>query len=127
MRSDSWCAPVEGDRSNGNGESHHCPRGGSEDAARFGGLVSRRIRNSTFRDSDNMATTKSRLEKIENSLTPKQAILAWVHEAHKFTTLDDYGAWLAKHPEQRPPLNRLTACIFRRFMNPRAQSLAVAA
>ncbi len=54
-----------------------------------------------------MATIKSRLDKIENSLTPKQAVVAWMEEAHKFATPDDYVDWLAKHPGEQLPLNRL--------------------
>lgn|GEM_PF-3944211 len=49
-------------------------------------------------------TVKSRLDEIENSLNPKQSMIAWMEEAHKFATLDEYGAWAAKH---YPPLNRL--------------------
>ncbi len=55
-----------------------------------------------------MATTRSRLEKIENSLTAKQAIILWMGEAHKFGTLYEYVTWVANHPEERPPLNRLS-------------------
>lgn len=56
-----------------------------------------------------MATSKGRLDKIAESLTPKQAVIAWMEEAHsKFATKEEYLAWLGKHPEEPLPLERLT-------------------
>ncbi|MGO9604169.1 MAG: hypothetical protein ACLQAT_12350 [Candidatus Binataceae bacterium] len=41
-----------------------------------------------------MATIDSRLDQIENALTPKQAVIAWLEQAHKFDSFEDYYDWL---------------------------------
>lgn len=54
-----------------------------------------------------MATIKRRLDNIDRSLTPTQAILAWITEAHRFSSLSEYGSWLAEQPNDPQPLHRL--------------------
>ncbi|MCZ7662722.1 MAG: hypothetical protein M5U22_07205 [Thermoleophilia bacterium] len=51
-----------------------------------------------------MSGKKRRLEKIEASLTPQQAVLLWMEEAHKFGSLMDYARWLVEQPEECYPL-----------------------
>ena len=49
-----------------------------------------------------MATIENRINKIEKSLTPKQAIVAWMEEAHRFNSLSEYAVWSAGRPEEEP-------------------------
>jgi hypothetical protein len=56
-----------------------------------------------------MATIENRINKIEKSLTPKQAIVGWMEEAHRFNSLSEYAVWSAGRPEEEPTdLKRLT-------------------
>jgi hypothetical protein len=56
-----------------------------------------------------MATTENRIDKIEKSLTPRQAIVVWMKEAHQFNSLSEYAVWSAGRPEEEPTdLKRLT-------------------
>ena len=54
-----------------------------------------------------MATIKRRLDNIDRSLTPRQAVLAWITEAHRFNSLKEYGVWLVGQPDDVQPLHRL--------------------
>jgi hypothetical protein len=47
------------------------------------------------------------LEKIEVSLTPKQAILLWLEEAHRYDTMEQYARSLKPGPESAWPLAEL--------------------
>ncbi len=47
--------------------------------------------------------SNQRLHKIETSLTPQQAILLWIKEAHSHPTLESYAKWLSENPETRSP------------------------
>ncbi len=42
-----------------------------------------------------------RLYKIETELTPQQAILLWIKEAHSHGTLENYVKWLSEKPDVR--------------------------
>lgn len=54
-------------------------------------------------------STKRRVQKLETGLTPKQAILLWLQDAHTFNTIEDYVRHLKTQPDSEAPLNRLTA------------------
>jgi hypothetical protein len=54
-----------------------------------------------------MTTIKRRLDNIDKSLTPRQALLAWIAEAHRFSSLSEYAVWLAEQPNDFQPLRRL--------------------
>jgi hypothetical protein len=51
-----------------------------------------------------MTTSKRRLDKIEVSLTPKQAILLWMEEAHQYDAMEQYVQSLKPGPESAWPL-----------------------
>ena len=44
-----------------------------------------------------MTATKQRIDRIEGSLTPKQAFLLWMGEAHAHGSLVEYGRALKGH------------------------------
>lgn len=52
-------------------------------------------------------TVARRLVAIENSLTPTQLVLRWLHEAHAFGDLESYVRWLLDQPTAAYPLDRL--------------------
>ncbi|HZA23894.1 MAG TPA: hypothetical protein VFA32_15050, partial [Dehalococcoidia bacterium] len=54
-----------------------------------------------------MTSSKRRLDKLEISLTPKQAILLWMEEAHKYDTMEQYARSLKPGPESAWPLATL--------------------
>jgi len=54
-----------------------------------------------------MSQGEQRLDRVESSLTPKQAVILWMQEAHQFPSLDDYVKSLAGKPESAFPLWRL--------------------
>ena len=56
-----------------------------------------------------MTTAKRRVEKLESGLTPKQAILMWLQEAHAFNTIEEYVRHLKIQPDSAAPLYRLTS------------------
>ena len=56
-----------------------------------------------------MKLEKRRIEKLETGLTPKQAILLWLQEAHAFNTIEEYVRHLKTQPDSAAPLNKLTA------------------
>ena len=56
-----------------------------------------------------MTTAKRRIEKLETGLTPKQAILLWLQEAHAFNGIEEYVHHLRSQPDSAAPLYRLTS------------------
>ncbi len=48
-----------------------------------------------------------RLHKLEMSLTPRQAVILWMTEAHQFPSLYDYMLSLRNKPKNATPLYRL--------------------
>ena len=51
------------------------------------------------------ATRVSALE--EKNLTPREAVILWMREAHQFHSLLDYGLWLIEQPDDVYPLVRM--------------------
>jgi hypothetical protein len=51
-----------------------------------------------------MTSSKRRLDKLEVSLTPKQAILLWMEEAHRHDTMEQYARSLKPGPDSAWPL-----------------------
>ena len=51
-----------------------------------------------------------RIKKLETEgcLTPKQAILLWLQEAHAFNTIEEYVQHLKTQPDSAAPISRLT-------------------
>jgi hypothetical protein len=54
-----------------------------------------------------LKSSTRRLGKLETSLTPKQAFLLWLQEAHQYRCLEDYINVLRQGPESAWPLARL--------------------
>jgi hypothetical protein len=54
-----------------------------------------------------MSAAGKRLLKVETALTPRQAIVLWLQEAHAFPVITDYARWLHTQPETAYPLERL--------------------
>lgn len=54
-----------------------------------------------------MKGNQVRLAKLEGALTPKQAFLLWMEEAHQFQTMVDYALSIKGGPESSWPLVRL--------------------
>ncbi len=54
-----------------------------------------------------MSSGKRRVEKLESGLTPKEAFLLWMQEAHNFETLCKYVAHVKTQPEDCAPIPRL--------------------
>ncbi len=54
-----------------------------------------------------MGSRNSRLDKLESHLTPKQAMLLWMSEAHQFGTLEEYAHHMKTQPDDAWPLRRL--------------------
>ena len=55
-----------------------------------------------------MSTAKRRVEKLERGLTPKQAILLWLQEAHAFNSIEEYVHQLKGQPDSAAPIGKLT-------------------
>jgi len=51
-----------------------------------------------------MGTTEKRIDKIAKSLTPKQALIVWMEEAHKSESLNEYAIRAMERPEDFPHL-----------------------
>ena len=47
-----------------------------------------------------MPSRDSRLDKLESQLTPKQAMLLWMAEAHQFQTLEEYAAHMKTQSDE---------------------------
>lgn len=55
-------------------------------------------------------SNKKRLETIENhNLTPREAVVLWMHEAHQFGSFQGYVRWLLDQPDDAYPLIRMPA------------------
>ncbi len=52
-------------------------------------------------------TTAQRLAKIEDHLTPSEAVVSWTREAYKHKSLTAYVTFLRSHPEEPWPLEKL--------------------
>ena len=50
-----------------------------------------------------------RVEKLETGLTPKQAIMMWLQEAHAFKNIEEYVRHLKNQPDSAAPLYKLAA------------------
>src|SRR5450756_390914 len=48
-----------------------------------------------------------RVGNVEDNLTPREAVICWIREAHEFDSLLDYGRWLLEQPEEAYPLIRM--------------------
>ena len=48
--------------------------------------------------------SKRRIDKLEGSLSPKEAVKRWLTEAHVFGSLPTYSRWLIEQPESSYPL-----------------------
>jgi hypothetical protein len=48
-----------------------------------------------------------RVGDVEDNLTPKEAVICWMREAHQFDSLLTYGRWLLEQPEEAYPLIRM--------------------
>jgi len=57
--------------------------------------------------------SNQRLLKIETALTPQQAILLWIKEAHSHPTMENYAKWLSENPETRSPFRFGEKCVIR--------------
>ena len=54
-----------------------------------------------------MSSGNRRLDKLESNLTPKQAAVLWMAEAHQFQTLEEYAAHMKTQLDDAWPLRRL--------------------
>jgi hypothetical protein len=52
-------------------------------------------------------STATRLAKLEGTLSPKEATLAWLAEAHQFPTLAAHVGWLVTQPPEAAPFWRV--------------------
>ncbi len=48
-----------------------------------------------------------RVGDVEDNFTPKEAVICWMREAHRFDSLLTYGRWLLDQPEDAYPLIRM--------------------
>ena len=55
----------------------------------------------------------SRLDELEENLSPKELVTVWMEEAHSHGDLLSYGTWLLTQPDDAYPLIRLPALIYR--------------
>ena len=55
-----------------------------------------------------MSSGKRRVEKLETNLTPKQAIVMWFQEAHRFNGVEDYVRHLKDQPDSAAPIGKPT-------------------
>lgn len=54
-------------------------------------------------------STNRRVEKLETGLTPRQAILLWLQEAHAFNGIVEYSQHLKTQPDSAWPIPKLTS------------------
>ena len=52
-------------------------------------------------------SAERRLARLEGTLTPRVATLLWLTEAHSFSSLPAYVAWLVDQPASAAPLYRV--------------------
>ena len=50
-----------------------------------------------------MSNAKRRLDQLESGLTPKQAMLLWLQEAHAFRGIEEYVRHLKTQPDNAAP------------------------
>lgn len=65
---------------------------------------------------------KGRVEKLESGLTPKQAILMWLQEAHAFNGIEEYVRHLKTQPDSAAPLHKLSNQVRRGETNPEGKT-----
>ena len=58
-------------------------------------------------DTDIVRSISKRLDGVRSSLTPKQAVLLWMEEAHQFDSMEEYVVSLLDEPDSAYPLYRL--------------------
>jgi hypothetical protein len=46
-----------------------------------------------------------RLAKLEGALRPREAVLAWLADAKRYATINEYGRWIAEVPLEAAPLS----------------------
>jgi hypothetical protein len=72
-------------------------------------------------------THSSRLDAVEESLTPKQVIFEWFEEVRNFESFGEYSAWVAERFETDqpidPPSMRIEAFIRKRFKGANSEEL----
>ena len=61
------------------------------------------------RSSPRLRRREPAQQKLESGLTPKQAILLWLQEAHAFRGIEEYVRHLKTQPDNAAPLYKLTA------------------
>jgi len=54
-------------------------------------------------------TLDRRLDNLEESLTPREAIICWLREVHEFGSYASYCRWLLDQPDDACPLIKLTS------------------
>ena len=54
-----------------------------------------------------MSLQAKRLDKVEGSLTPKQAMLLWLEEAQPHGSFQSFARWLKEQPDSAYPMSRL--------------------
>ena len=54
-----------------------------------------------------VSSEKRRVEKLEGALTPKQAMLMWLQDAHKFNTVNEYVDHMKDQPDSAWPMGQL--------------------
>jgi hypothetical protein len=52
-------------------------------------------------------TLAKRLEAVEDNLTPQEAVIRWIREAHEFGSMESYARWLIDQPDDVYPLIRM--------------------
>jgi hypothetical protein len=52
-------------------------------------------------------TLTKRLDALEDNLTPQEAVIRWLREAHEFGSSEVYGRWLIDQPDDVYPLIRM--------------------
>ena len=55
-----------------------------------------------------MTTRKRRIEKLETGLSPKQAFILWLQDAHSFDGIKEYVQYLKDQPEDAAAIPKLT-------------------
>ena len=55
----------------------------------------------------------TRMDKVEESLTPKQAVVLWLQKIQPYQNLIDYVHYLQGQPESAAPITRITGQIDR--------------
>ena len=56
-----------------------------------------------------MTLAKRIADMEDHYLSPREAVLLWIKEAHEFGSLERYGGWLLEQPEDAYPLIKMPA------------------